>query len=297
MLDVSLLFHEVEDPRRSNATRHDLQEMLLIALLSALSGGEGCVDRECFGRAKAGFLRQFLRLEHGIPSHDAFSNLFRSLDPCRSAWRAAADREGLGEGLGGAARRRGGGGGWRWTAKCSSARLRTRRSPLHLVQAFAADGKLVLGQMEVDGRSNEIPALPKLLDIHGRMVTADAMHPQRETSLVVLALQGHPRALHENVKQHLDHPPDDGTIFSHPEVNESHGRVETRTASITHDLGAALERHRWPGLAAVGKVVAEHRPKDGKASVETRYYMTSAQLSAERFALGHRKLPALGGWT
>ena len=67
MLDVSLLFHEVEDPRRSNATHHDLQEMLLIALLSALSGGEGCVDRECLGRAKAGFLRQFLRLEHGLP--------------------------------------------------------------------------------------------------------------------------------------------------------------------------------------------------------------------------------------
>ncbi len=74
MLDVFLLFHEVEYPRRSNATRHDLQEMLLIALLSALSGGEGCVDMECFGRAKEGFLRQFLRLEHGIPSHDALTS-------------------------------------------------------------------------------------------------------------------------------------------------------------------------------------------------------------------------------
>ena len=100
----------------------------------------------------------------------------------------------------------------------------------------------------------------------------------------MLALKGHQRALHEDVKQHLDNPLDDGTFFSHQEVDESHGCVETRTASITHDLGAALERHRWPGLAAVGKVVAECRPKDGKASVETRYYMTSAQLSVERFA-------------
>ena len=280
MLDISLLFHEVEDPRRSNATRHDLQEMLLMALLSALSGGEECMDRECFGRAKEGFLRQFLRLEHGIPSHDAFSNLFRALDPAglhgvlQRIAKDWAERLG-GEGVAVDGK----------VLRCSFEDA-TRRSPLHLVQAFAADGKLVLGQMEVDGRSNEIPALPKLLDIHGRMVTADAMHPQRETSLVVLALQGHPRALHENVKQHLDHPPDDGTIFSHPEVNESHGRVETRTASITHDLGAALERHRWPGLAAVGQGPwREHRPKDGKASVETRYYMTSAQLSAERFAL------------
>ena len=75
MLDVSLLFHEVEDPRRSNATRHDLQKMLLIALLSALSGGEGCMDMECFGQAKEEFLRQFLRLKHGTSSHDALTSL------------------------------------------------------------------------------------------------------------------------------------------------------------------------------------------------------------------------------
>ena len=75
MLDVSLLFHEVEEPRQSNATCHDLQKKRLIALLSALSGGGGCVDMECFGRAKERFLRQFLRLEHGIPSHDALTSL------------------------------------------------------------------------------------------------------------------------------------------------------------------------------------------------------------------------------
>ena len=81
MLDVSLLFHEVEDPRRSNATRHDLQEMLLIALLSVLSSGEGCVDMEHFGRAKEGFLRQFLQLERGIPSHDALTSSWTWLAP------------------------------------------------------------------------------------------------------------------------------------------------------------------------------------------------------------------------
>ena len=289
MLDVSLLFHEVEDPRRSNATRHDLQEMLLIALLSALSGGEGCVDMERFGRAKEGFLRQFLRLEYGIPSHDAFSSLFRALDPAGLHGVLQRIAKDWAERLGGE------------VVAVDGKVLRrsfedaTSRSPLHLVQAFAADGKLVLGQMEVDGKSNEIPALPKLLellDIQGRMVTADAMHTQRETAVAVLAkggdyvlaLKGNQRALHEDVKQQLDHPPEDGTIFSHREVDAGHGRVETRTARITHDLGAALERHRWPGLAAVGKVVAERCPKNRKASVETRYYMTSAPLSAERFA-------------
>ena len=223
------------------ATHHDLQEMLLIALLSALSGGEGCVDMERFGRAKEGFLRQFLRLEYGIPSHDAFSNLFRALDPAglhgvlqRIAKDWAERLSGEGMAVDGK------------VLRCSFEDA-TSRSPLHLVQAFAADGKLVLGPIEVDGKSNEIPALPKLLellDIHGRMVTADAMHTQRETALsvlakggdYVLALKGNQRALHEDVKQHLDHPPEDGTVFSHQEVDASHGRVETRTARITHEL-------------------------------------------------------------
>ena len=305
MLDVSLLFHEVEDPRRSNATRHDLQEMLLIALLSALSGGEGCVDMERFGRAKEGFLRQFLRLEYGIPSHDAFSNLFRALDPAGLHGVLQRIAKDWAERLGGE------------VVAVDGKVLRrsfedaTSRSPLHLVQAFAADGKLVLGQMEVDGKSNEIPALPKLLellDIQGRMVTADAMHTQRETALAVLAkggdyvlaLQGNQRALHEDVKQQLDHPPEDGTIFSHREVDAGHGRVETRTARITHDLGAAartapLAGSRGSGQGRGGAGPEEWKGIGGDPLLHDQCALVSGTLRPCRtFALGHRKLPALG---
>ncbi len=81
MEEFSPIFEGVEDPRRSNATRHDLVEMLMIGLLSTLCGGEGCCDMALFGRSKEAFLRRFLRLEHGIPSHDAFSDLFNALDP------------------------------------------------------------------------------------------------------------------------------------------------------------------------------------------------------------------------
>ena len=81
MEEFSGLFEGVEDLRRSNATRHDLHEMLMIALLSMLCGGEGCTDMERFGRAKESFLRDFMTLQHGVPSHDAFSNLFNALEP------------------------------------------------------------------------------------------------------------------------------------------------------------------------------------------------------------------------
>ena len=268
MLDVSMLFHEVEEPRRSNARRHDLHEMLLIALLSALSGGEGCVDMEGFGRAKEGFLRQFLRLEHGIPSHDAFSNLFRALDPDALHGVLRRITKDWAERLGGD------------VVAVDGKELRhsfenaAERSPLHLVQAFATEGKLMLGQVEVDGKCNEIPALPKLLellDIKGRMLTAEAMHAQRASwSAVlekggdyVLTLKANQKTLHEDMKRRLDDPPDDEAFLSHQEVNRNHGRLETRTASISHELGERLERHGWPGLAAVGKVVAERHLKGG----------------------------------
>lgn len=163
------LFEGVQDPRRSNATRHNLHEMLMIGLLSTLCGGQGCVDMERFGRAKEAFLRRFMELKHGIPSHDAFSHLFNALDPkslhqvilgLLEDWAST-----LGESIaidGNALRR--------------SFQRAAGRSPLHLVQAFASEAKLMLGQVKVDAKSNEITALPKLLevlDVRGRIVTAD----------------------------------------------------------------------------------------------------------------------------
>ena len=281
------IFEGVADPRRSNATLHDLDEMLMIGLLSALCGGEGCADMERFGRAKEGFLRGFMRLAHGVPSHDAFTNLFNALDPGglqRAMLRLA---EGWAAGLGsevvaidGKALRR-------------SFAAAASRSPLHLVQAFASEARLVLGQVRVEDKSNEIAAVPTLLEmlaLKGRVVTADAMHTQRQTARAVtaaggdyvLALKGNQGALHEDVKLYLDDPAQDENCLSHQDVDGSHGRIETRTASVAHDIDWLQGRHRWPGLAAIGKVVAMRETKAG-TTTETRYYIMSAKLSPQRF--------------
>ena len=170
MRELLSVFQEVEDPRRGNAKRHDLHDMLAISLLSMLTGGRTCVDMEDYGCAAESWLRTFLGLEHGIPSHDTFSRLFGKLDPAglqKSLLRLAqdwADRLGDVVAVDGKVLRR-------------SFETASERSPTHLLQAFAAEAKLTLAQVVVDGKSNEIPALPELLellDVKGRTVTADA---------------------------------------------------------------------------------------------------------------------------
>ena len=287
MLELFDVFQDVEDPRRSNATRHDLREMLVVALLSMLTGGRTCVDMSDFGHAWEGVLREFMGLEHGVPSHDAFSRLFRMLDPASlgtALLRLAQDwADALGDvvAVDGKALRR-------------SFEDAGARSPLHLVQAFAAEAKLTLGQVEVEDKSNEIPALPALLeliDVRGKTVTADAMHAQRGTAAAIvarggdyaLALKGNQGTLHEDVKLYLDDPARQEEFLSHQEVGKGHGRVERREATVCHDVGWLLERHDWPGLAAIGKVTAERHVRNGGDSVDTRYYLLGAKLSAERF--------------
>ncbi|MGR3661986.1 MAG: ISAs1 family transposase, partial [Paracoccaceae bacterium] len=194
MEEFSQLFEGVNDPRRSNAKRHDLHEMLMIALLSVLCGGEGCHDMSLFGRSKEAFLRRFMTLNHGIPSHDAFSDLFNALDP--KSFQPVMQRL-----LADFARNLGG--GYDPVIAIDGKALRrsfdkaSGKSPLHLVQdlvqAFAAEARLVLGQVAVDQKSNEITAIPELLallDVKGRIITADAMHTQRATSKAVCARGG-----------------------------------------------------------------------------------------------------------
>ena len=237
MQDFTRIFDGVEDPRSSNATRHDLHEMLVIALLCMICGGQSCTDMELFGRSKEEFLRRFMTLGHGIPSHDAFSALFRVLDPgClqRALVRLAADWAGRfgpdviaidGKSL-------------RQSFEDASA-----RSPLHVVSAFAAGARLVLGQVRVADKSNEITAMPallELLDIRGSTATADAMHTQRVTAEAVaakggshvLALKGNQETLHDDVRLHMADPANAGRMLRFSDVDKGHGRIEIREASV-----------------------------------------------------------------
>ena len=168
------IFEGVVDPRRSNATLHDLDGMPMIGPLPALSGGGGCADMERFGRAEEGFPRGFMRLAHGIPSRDAFTNPFNALDPGSLQRAMLRLAEGWAARLGGGV-----------TAIDGKALRRSfsdaaSRSPQHLVRAFASEARPVLGQMRVEGRSNGITAVP--------------------------TLKGNRGAPYEDVKLHLDDP-------------------------------------------------------------------------------------------
>ncbi len=278
-------FADLEDPRDDNA-RHDLHELLLIALCAVLCGGEDCSDMALFGRAKEPFLRRFLRLRHGVPSHDTFSRVFRLLDPeqfrgCFIAFmqRFAKLADGVIAVDGKTLRR--------------SFDRAAAKSALHLVSAWAVEQRLVLGQLAVDGKSNEIAAVPKLLDmlcLKGATVTADALNCQRAIAEkvlerggdYVLALKGNQATLLADVRLFLDDP-QRAAEASHVAVDGDHGRIETRIGQVSSDIGWLQAQHRWPGLAAVGKLTPR-REIGSKTTTEAAYYLLSKPLSAERFA-------------
>ena len=278
-------FSELEDPRTGNAGRHDLLEIVVIALCTVLCGGETAVDMAELGEAKKGFLRRFLKLEHGIPSHDTFSRVFRFLDPeqfraCFITFmsRFAEAAEGViaidGKTL-------------RHSFDTASA-----TSPLHMVSAWGCEQRLVLGQLATDAKSNEITAVPKLLELlmlKGTIVTVDAMNCQRDIAHHILdkggdyvfALKGNQGTLHDDVRRFLGDP-DTAGLKRHTTVDGDHGRIETRTAIVSTDIAWLHDIHHWPGLNAIGKVIRT-REMNGKVTSEAAHYLLSAPLLPERF--------------
>jgi len=284
MGDWEEVFEELDDPRTGNAKRHLLHEILVIALCSVVCGGESCADMALFGRAKRDFLQQFLVLPHGIPSHDTFSRLFRLLDPARfQAWFIGFMRR-FAEACQGVVAVDG------KTMRRSFDRA-AQGSPLHLVSAWAADVRLCLGQLAVADKSNEIVAVPKLLELlclKGCIVTADAMSCQRKIAQqivdqeadYVLALKGNQGSLADDVRRFLDDPAIPLSVAT--EFDKGHGRIEQRTAALTTDIAWLQEIHAWPGLAAIGKITAS-RELNGKTTVETRCYLLSRAVTPEHF--------------
>jgi predicted transposase YbfD/YdcC len=287
MDEFAAVFEDLADPRTGNAKRHELLEILMIALCTLLSGGTSCADMALFGRAKRDFLTGFMPLRNGIPSHDTFSRVFRLLDPdpfrrCFMAFMrrfAATGREAGVVALDGKTLRRS-------FDRAASA------SPLHLVSAWAVEQRLVLGQLAVDDKSNEITAVPQLLALlalKGTVVTADALNCQRAIARqvverggdYVLALKGNQGTLHDDVRTFLDDPLT--TVHGAGSVDGGHGRIEERRAAVSTDIAWLQEHHHWPGLAAIGKVTARREGDGGRTTVKTRYYLLSRAFAPERF--------------
>ena len=290
MREINQIFEEIEDPRRSNATRHDLfREMLTIGLLCVMCGGEGCVDMARFGRSKLEFLLKFMKLEHGIPSHDAFSDLFNALDPGGLHDALLKLVSGLGRAFERRCHRR-----RRQGLSRSSFKDAASRSPLHLVHAFAAQSRLVVGQVRVDEKSNEITAMPKLLellDAEGRITAADAMHTQRSAAEevtrrggdYVLALKGNQERLHDEVRFHFADPDNAEKMLFFSDLDKDHGRIELREATVCHDVQALQDLHHWPGLEAVGKVKATREMSRESGKPRRGSSFSAPKMTPERF--------------
>lgn len=277
-------WEELDDPRSGNAALHDFHELLMIALCAVLCGGQSAVEMALFAKAKEPFLRGFLELANGLPSHDTFSRLFRQLDP--EQFRAVFQRfmskfsvqcQGV-IAIDGKVLRR-------------SFDKASGKSPLHMVSAWGCEQRLVLAQIATDAKSNEITAVPKLLEmlsLKGTIVTADALNCQRSIAEQIvgqggdyaLALKGNQGTLHDDVRRYLDDP-ESKAATSKPDIDADHGRIETRTATVSTDIAFLQENHQWPGLTAVGKVVRT-RETATKTTTETAYYLLSAALSPER---------------
>ncbi len=261
----------------------------MIALCTVLCGGESCVDMADFAEEKEAFLREFLSLEKGLPSHDTFSRVFRALEPeqfrrCFQDFvaRFAETCQGV-IAIDGKVLRR-------------SFDTASAKSSLHMVSAWGCEQRLVLGQIATDAKSNEITAVPKLLEmlsLKGCIVTVDALNCQRAIARQIvdqggdyaLALKGNQGTLHDDVRTFLDDPaprPATAAVAIHTTVDGDHGRIETRTATISTSIDWLQEHHRWPGLEAIGKIVRT-RETGVKTTTETAYYLLSTPLSAERF--------------
>lgn len=273
------ILSRLPDPRIERSKDHELTDLLAIAVCTLLAGGESFYDMEDFGRARKDWLQTFLRLPNGIPSHDTFNRLFQALDPAAFADTFAQWTQTLRQRLarevvaldGKAARRATAAG----------------QSPRHLVSAWATENGLTLGQLQVTEKSNEItvvPALLRQLELAGCIVTADALHCQKNIAKeiteadadYVLALKGNQGTVHDEVRTYLADAiaRQDPALATLTQVDKGHGRLETRRYWQSDQLGWFADRKKWAGLRSVGVVEATRQVGD-KTTVERRYYLSS----------------------
>lgn len=276
-------FQSLPDPRVDRTKEHRLTDLLTIAICAVIAGADSWVAIERFGHAKEAWLQPFLALPNGMPSHDTFGRVFAALDSvafaeCFQHWItsvAQATAGGIGAIDGKTLRQ--------------SFDTASAKAAIHLVSAWASQQHLLLGQVKTDAKSNEITAIPQLLqllELQGCIVTIDAMGCQKEIARqmtnqeadYVLALkENHPTA-YEEVSLFLDTAVAAGfgryPYDYHETIDGDHGRLEVRRVWSTSAIEWFADRDQWSGLRSVGLVEAQ-RTVGEHTSVERRYYLSS----------------------
>jgi len=283
---------QVKDPRVDRTKRHLLSDILAIAICAVICGADEWTEMEAFGKAKQPWFKTFLALPNGIPSHDTLARVFARLDPLALQQSFVAWIQGLSQQLAGSVVAIDG-----KTVRHSFDRA-AGKAAIHMVSAWASGHHLVLGQVKVDDKSNEIVAIPQLLEmleLGGTIVTIDAMGCQKEIAArihgqgadYVLALKGNQGTLHQDVElffqdaqkirfRELPHS-------FHSTVEKDHGRIETRRVWAVDDIEWLAEKSRWRGLQSIVSVEAE-RWIDGRTTQETRYFISSLPADAPLLA-------------
>lgn len=293
-LSIPKYFAKLKDPRRRHRRLHHLQDIIVIALCAVIAGAQDWQEIETFGRKRRDWLRRFLELPNGVPSHDTFERVFNRLKP--QAFQAC----------------------FRQWVQAVSAALRIRHvaidgktlrgsgsaklGPLHLVSAWATAQHLSLGQVAVDAKSNEITAIPallELLDLKGALVTIDAMGCQKAIAGKIVD-QGGDYAL--TVKDNQEHLLEDiqhrfeqalDTDFAglehdtYEKRDRGHGRDELRRYTVLHTTEGIRHHEEWAGLTTIGMCYSERTVK-GETTTEVRYFIGSRKASAKYYGTGLR---------
>ena len=287
-MDFLDVFGQLDDPRIERKKLHPMPEILLLTLCAVICGAESWNDIEEFGKAKLDFLRQYLPYQNGIPSDDTLRRFFRAIDTSQfqrlfvqwiRAW-LSPDVENKVVAIDG---------------KTLRGSHDSDMLPIHLVSAFASEAGIVLGQIKNQEKSNEITAIPELLewlDARGAIVTIDAMGCQKAIAEKIiakggdylLALKGNQGNLHDDVRLHFEHP--DVSSLANMTMTETcdkgHGRVEVRRCRVSQEIDWLKQRHpEWHQLTSIVAIDSERHIGESVAK-ETRYFISSKAATADQ---------------
>jgi predicted transposase YbfD/YdcC len=280
-------FKDLEDPRSTRNRLHSMSEILLVTLAAVICGCETWNDIEDYGRIKLDFLKTLLPFKNGAPSDDTLRRFFRAVDVDQfqelfRTWMKSIlklmNEEHTDKTIA-------------IDGKSLRGSTNDQGSMLHMISAYSTELRLVLGQEKVSDKSNEITAIPKLLewlDLKGSTVTIDAMGCQykiadqikEKKGDYILSLKGNQGTLHEDVKLYLDNEKDCNTYIKR---DKEHGRIEKRQCYVSHDIKWLQERHpQWDTIQSIIKIDSERTIKD-TTTKEARYFVSSLTLDAEQF--------------
>lgn len=293
-LTLTEVLQGIEDTRRKHSIMYPLHEVLIIMLLAVISGATSYAKVEMFGNSKREWLGKFLDLEYGIPDACTFRNIIKEIDTQKlhivfCDWMKSVVSE-----LSGV------------IAIDGKTARRTRdkfKRPLHVVSAFSHECGLVMGQLACEEKSNEITAIPKLLDmleINGCIVTIDAMGMQKDIAKkiisknadYILSLKENQRKLYRDVKLYLDDIRNDSDVVNssnyHRTIEKGHGRIESRTCVICEEIGWLNDKEAWSGINGIGAIYSEVEV-DGKKSKQSHYFIYSCKgLTASELMIHKR---------